>query len=187
MFPSHDATRVSVSGLTNTLCGAPEFRGPSHFIGVATVVAKLFNLVRPTRAYFGCKDFQQVRVIEQMNQDLELGVHVVRCPTVREADGLALSSRNAYLSSQGRTIAPQLYQSLQYGRKLLTSHSKMRPNELCRKVKTSLASVRKFKIDYIELVDPKTLERLNFPHRPALLAACVWLGQTRLIDNILIR
>jgi len=153
---------------------------------VATIVAKLFNIVRPTRAYFGMKDFQQVRVIERMNEDLNFGVKVVRCPTVREADGLALSSRNAYLSREERTAAPLLHQALQRGAKLLRSTPGISPRALCRKVQSVLESNPHFKIDYVELVSPETLQRIGTIRRPALLAAAVFLGKTRLIDNILV-
>ncbi len=108
--PGH-STSVVVSGLTSTLCGSPSSRGPQHFVGVATVVAKLFNILQPTRAYFGMKDFQQLRVIEQMTIDLNLPVRIVRCPTWRESDGLAMSSRNAYLSPLERAQAPRLYRA----------------------------------------------------------------------------
>lgn len=179
-------TEVHVKGLTGTLCGAPTSRGPQHFVGVATVVAKLFNLVRPTKAYFGLKDFQQVRVIEQMTQDLNLGVRVVRCPTLREKDGLAMSSRNTYLTPSERQQAPRLYRALQHGRKLLRSQPQMSPNAVCGQLEKLLKAHPAFKIDYIEMVDSVTLRRLKKPQRSALLAAAVFLGKTRLIDNILI-
>ncbi len=187
MYGNMPLTEVSVKTITDTLCGAPSARGPQHFVGVATVVAKLFNIVRPTRAYFGMKDFQQIRVIEQMNDDLNMGVSIVRCPTVREPDGLAMSSRNAYLSPAERAQAPRLYQALQAGRKLLRSRSRMSPRAVCHKVKSILVSHPSFKIDYIELVDPVTLKRRTESKRPVLLAAAVFLGRTRLIDNILVR
>lgn len=187
MYPDGHATTVTVAGLTDTLCGAPTARGPGHFAGVATVVAKLFAIARPARAYFGLKDFQQVRVIEQMNADLNLGVRVVRCPTVREADGLAMSSRNAYLSAADRRIAPNLYVSLQQGAKSLASHRQMRAKDVVHAVEKSLSRTPEIRIEYVELVDPVSLQRLSIARRPALLAAAVRLGQTRLIDNILVR
>ena len=186
MYPAGFATRVIVSKLTDTLCGALTSRGPGHFEGVATVVAKLFGIVAPTRAYFGLKDYQQVRVIEQMVEDLNLDVKIVRCPTVRERDGLAMSSRNAYLSPAERAVAPQLHVSLQRGAKLLASHRSMRPDEVIRAVEESLSAAPEIRSEYIELVDPKTLEKLAVARRPALLAAAVRLGKTRLIDNILV-
>lgn len=187
MYPSGYATHVTVSGLTETLCGSPSSRGPEHFRGVATVVAKLLNLVRPHRAYFGVKDFQQLRVIEQMNQDLHLGAQIVRCPTVREKDGLAMSSRNTYLSAEERTVAPQFYQALQYGRKLLRSNPNAKPQEVCEKVRSRLASVPLVRVEYVELVDPITLKRLENASHSMLIAGAIHLGPTRLIDNILFK
>ncbi len=186
MYPNGNSTRVRVSNLTDTLCGSPTSRGPEHFVGVATVVAKLFNIVRPTRAYFGMKDFQQVRVIEQMNEDLDLGVRIVRCPTMREPDGLAMSSRNLYLSVSERAQAPRLYRALQLGAKLLTSRARMGPRAVVTKLHELLSAPPAFRIDYIELVDAGTLTRLTSVKRPAVLAAAVFLGLTRLIDNIVI-
>jgi pantoate--beta-alanine ligase len=187
MYASGHSTEVRILGLTDTLCGAPGSRGAAHFSGVATVVAKLFNLIRPARAYFGMKDFQQLRVIEQMTEDLDFGIRVVRCPTLREKDGLAMSSRNSALSPLERAQAPRLYRALQLGRKLLTSRSQMSPQAVCDKLSFLLSAHPSFKIDYIEMVDPVTLQRLKYPkQRSVLLAAAVFLGRTRLIDNILI-
>ena len=183
--PGH-STSVVVSGLTSTLCGSPSARGPQHFVGVATVVAKLFNIVQPTQAYFGMKDFQQLRVIERMTLDLNLPVHIVRCLTLREKDGLAMSSRNAYLSPYERAQAPRLYRALQAGRKLLTSRPFMSPRAVCRNVVSILAAHPPFRIDYVDVVDPVTLQSLGRTRKPALLAAAVTLGKTRLIDNIYI-
>ena len=187
MYPDGFATTVTVAGLTSTLCGAPTSRGPGHFAGVATVVAKLFSVAGPTRAYFGMKDFQQVRVIEQMTADMNLEIQVIRCPTVREKDGLAMSSRNAYLSAADRAYAPRLYLSLQQGAKLLASRHSMRPSAVLGLVKEALSHGSRMQIEYISLVDPRTLQPLAVARRPALLAAAVRLGNTRLIDNILVR
>jgi pantoate--beta-alanine ligase len=150
------------------------------------VVAKLFNLVRPTQAYFGLKDYQQVRIIEQMNEDLNMGITIIRCPTVRDSDGLARSSRNTLLSPQERKVAPLLYAALQRGRKLLRSPRKMSLREFRHQIKSTLLTIPNVKIDYIELVDPKTLHKCESPRAPALLAAAIRLGTTRLIDNILV-
>jgi pantoate--beta-alanine ligase len=132
------------------------------------------------------KDFQQLRVIEQMALDLNVPVRVVRCPTLRESDGLAMSSRNTYLSAEQRLQAPRLYAALQYGRKLLRSEPFMSPRAVCQRVVSTLAAHPPFRIDYIELVDPVTLQPLTKNRRPALLAAAVFLGKTRLIDNVTI-
>ncbi|MCG3205468.1 MAG: Pantothenate synthetase [Elusimicrobia bacterium] len=187
MYGSNHVTEVRVKKLTNTLCGAPRSRGPQHFVGVATVVAKLFNIVRPHKAYFGMKDFQQLRMIEQMTEDLNWDVKIIRCPTLREADGLARSSRNVFLSPRERRQAPRLFQALQQGRKLLTSRAHMSPRAICKKISHLLSVHPSFKIDYIEMVDPATLEPMKVRRRPALLAAAVFMGRTRLIDNILIK
>ena len=182
--PSH-STQVSVAGVTNTLCGAPLSRGPHHFIGVATIVAKLFNIVRPHRAYFGMKDFQQLRVIETLNEDLNFGIQIVRCPTVRESDGLALSSRNVYLTSSQRRAAPRLASSLQYGRNLLRSKPMIHLKVVHQKVKSLIRSIPGSQLDYLELVDPHTLQKLKKNTRPVLIAAAIRMGKTRLIDNVL--
>lgn len=184
MYASHNKTIVGVPALSHVLCGETRFRGPGHFQGVATVVAKLFNIVRPTTAYFGLKDFQQVRVIETMNDDLNFGIKIVRCPTLREPDGLAMSSRNAYLSPRERALAPRLHFALQQGRKLLRSRPKMNPQAVCQYVKKILASTPEFKIEYIELVDPVTLQRPKTLKWPHVMAIAARLGSTRLIDNI---
>lgn len=186
IYPPSFQTKIMVSSLTQNLCGSPRSRGPEHFHGVATVVAILFNQVRPTKAYFGLKDYQQVRVIEQMQNDLNFGIKIVRCPIVREPDGLAMSSRNAYLSSSDRHHAPKLYLALQYGRKLLLSDNKMTPHIALNRVRKRLSSIPNSQIDYVELVDPKTLEHVQARRRPALLAAAVKIRNTRLIDNLLI-
>lgn len=187
MYPPGFTTRVSVPSLNHVLCGEARFRGPSHFDGVATVVAKLFHVVRPTRAYFGLKDFQQVRVIEQMVSDLRIPVQVVRCPTIREKSGLAMSSRNAYLSPSEKEGSALIYAALQRGRKLLTFNgNKLTPRQICGRLTRQLNSQRGFRVEYIELTDPLTLQPLIKRRRPALLAAAVRVGPARLIDNILI-
>lgn len=186
MYASNFQTEVSVSRLSNLLCGRPEFRGSHHFTGVATVVLKLFNIVRPTRAYFGLKDFQQVRVLEQMVRDLNVPVRIVRCPTVREASGLAMSSRNAYLSSTEKMASAQIYAALQRGKKLLTSKPKMTPGQVRHIIIRDLKNVHGFRVEYVELVDSETLQPLTKKTFPALLAAAVRVGPARLIDNLLI-
>ncbi len=187
MYPKDFSTEVFVSGLSKTLCGSIHSRGPGHFKGVATVVTKLMNIVRPTRTYFGLKDFQQVRVIEQLNEDLNLGFKIIRCPTVREPDGLAMSSRNAYLTSAERRYAPQLYQTLLYGRKLLTSHPSKSPDQVQKILKNRLSSIPDVKIDYVELVHPRSLQKVEKNRRPILIAAAVKFKSARLIDNILVK
>ncbi len=187
MYPPGFSARISVPSLSDVLCGRPNLRGSSHFDGVATVVAKLLNIVRPSRSYFGLKDYQQVRVIEQMVVDLKMPVRIVRCPTVREKSGLAMSSRNAYLASQEKDTAARIYAALQHGRKLLTSDgNKLTPGQICREVERQLNAASQFRVEYIELTDPLTLQRLTVRRRPALLAVAVRLGPARLIDNLII-
>jgi len=187
MYHEGFSTQVFVKKLSKTLCGSPTSRGPEHFVGVATVVAKLFNLVRPTRAYFGMKDFQQLRIIEQMNKDLDWGVKIVRCPTVREFDGLAMSSRNIYLSPIERVLAPQIYRTLQQGRKLLTSKPPKSPNLIQNELKKTLLTIPDIKIEYLELVNPVTLQKVQKSKLPILIAAAVKFKSARLIDNILVK
>jgi len=188
MYTSHFSTQITLKSLSNTLCGSPQSRGPGHFIGVATVVAKLFNIVRPKKAYFGLKDFQQLRIIEKMNSDLNLDVKVVKCPTIRAKGGVAHSSRNSYLTLEDQANSHKLYIALQYGRKLLRSRPKLSPNKVIRKVKSTLNKIPHAKIDYIELVDPITLQKvITSSRRPVLLAAAIKFRAARLIDNLLIR
>jgi len=132
------------------------------------------------------KDFQQLRVIEQINLDLHLGAKIVRCQTVREINGLALSSRNDYLPLEDRLNAPKLYKALQNGKKLLKMKPKMSPAKIRSKVKSSLSTIPRTKLDYVELVDPQTLQRVSTPSRPVLIAAAVKFRNARLIDNILV-
>jgi pantoate--beta-alanine ligase len=183
MYPDGFATRIEVSSLTNTLCGPVR---PGHFEGVATVVAKLFQIVQPTRAYFGEKDYQQIRVIGRMVEDLRMPVRLVACPTVREKDGLAMSSRNRYLSARERDEAVKLYQMLYLGRELVEQKIMLDPKKLVRRLTQVLSTIPKVKIEYIEVVDPSTLQPMKRIHRPALLAAAIRIGRTRLIDNVII-
>ncbi len=157
---------------------------PGHVRGVATVVAKLFNIARPTRAYFGEKDFQQLLVVGQMVRDLNFGIEIVPVPTLRETDGLALSSRNAYLSPTERAAAAAIYRALQKGAALAkTGERDVRA--LGRAVDEILASEPLLKPQYVAVVDAQTLQSLeSLGERPARLIAAVFAGQTRLIDNV---
>ncbi|MFP4173220.1 MAG: pantoate--beta-alanine ligase [Candidatus Hydrogenedentota bacterium] len=179
MYPADYATYVDVLGpLTETLCGRSR---PGHFRGVATVVAKLFNAVRPHRAYFGQKDAQQLAVIQRMTRDLDFGIEIVELPIVREADGLARSSRNQYLAPEERERALCIPRALEKGRALMTNGE--RSAETVRQaVRDALAEVDA--VDYVELVDAETLEPLKEIQPPALLAVAARVGETRLIDNI---
>ena len=174
MYPAHSATRVRVAGLSEALEGALR---PGHFEGVATVVAKLFNATEPDRAYFGQKDAQQVAVVKRLALDLDTGVAIVVCRTVREPDGLALSSRNAYLESAERQSASCLSFALdRAARAYKTGERDFK--ELKRAILEVLQAEPLAKIDYVELVDPDTLVP---PGTLAVMA--VRIGKTRLIDN----
>jgi pantoate--beta-alanine ligase len=156
---------------------------PGHFRGVATVVAKLFNIVQPSRAYFGQKDAQQVVVIKRMVADLNMGVEIVVVPTVRESDGLAMSSRNIYLSSRERQAATILFKALTLARQLRQGGEKYA--EKIRRQMTSLIQEEPLaRIDYVSIADAETLEELNLIDRPTLVSLAVRIGKTRLIDNV---
>ena len=181
IYPQGFSTHIEVAGLSDKLCG--KFR-PGHFSGVATVVAKLFNLVSPTRAYFGQKDFQQTVIIKKMTKDLNFDTDIIVCPTIRENDGLAMSSRNAYLDSDQRTAARLLYQCLSKAsdsvKSGITSGKKIR--EMMREVLSSEPLISH--IDYASVYDPETLEEVDEVTSEALFAVAVRIGSTRLIDNI---
>ena len=179
MYPKGYSTYVKVEGLTENLCG--KFR-PAHFRGVTTVVSKLFNIVKPDTAYFGQKDAQQAIVIKRMSEDLNTGIGIKIVPTVREKDGLAMSSRNAYLSSVERAVAPTVYRALQLGRDLIKLGDRDAAGIISemRRMVSPIAS----KIDYISIVDPDNLKDIKKIKGKILIAAAVWIGDTRLIDNI---
>jgi pantoate--beta-alanine ligase len=183
MFPEGFNSQIHVPALENILEGKIR---PGHFSGVATVVAKLFHLVLPTRAYFGVKDYQQVRVIRRMIEDLNLPVHLVACRTVREKDGLAYSSRNRYLSPAQREEAVKIYQALFLGRELVSHKIMLDARRLICRLMQILSTIPKSRVDYLAVLDPVTLEPMKKIRRPALIAAAVRIGQTRLIDNVVI-
>jgi len=182
MYPEGYQTCVEVGKLSEGLCGASR---PGHFRGVATVVLKLFNIVRPDRAYFGRKDYQQLKVIERMVRDLNLPVEIVGMPIVREPDGLAMSSRNAYLSPEEREAALALSKSLSYAQGLL-GKGIVSGEELRRRVEEFIQRETLARIDYVAVVDPETLDRLAEVKDEAVLALAVRIGGTRLIDNALL-
>ena len=180
MYPKGFSTWVEVEGLTQGLCGASR---PGHFRGVCTVVAKLFNICRPDRAYFGEKDAQQLAVIKKMVSDLDIPLAIVPCPTVRESDGLALSSRNVRLSPEARAQAPVLYRALSAALTLVENgerDARRLNDEIC----AVLAEADLAKIDYVEIVDADDLVPVDVLAGPCLIALAVWFGKTRLIDNI---
>ncbi len=180
MYPPGEVTRVSVARLTEGLCGRHR---PGHFDGVTTVVAKLFNIVQPDRAYFGQKDAQQAVVIRRMVRDLTWPLEIVVCPTVREADGLAMSSRNAYLSPGERRQATSLHAALLWGKEQIQAGER-RVMKLTAGMRGRVEAAGPCWIDYIELVDAETLEPLSTAAGACLLALAVRIGSTRLIDNM---
>jgi pantoate--beta-alanine ligase len=173
---------VVVDKLTEGLEGASR---PSHFRGVTTVVAKLFNIVKPTRAYFGQKDAQQAIVIKKVVSDLNMNLEIVALPTVRETDGLAMSSRNDYLSPQERQAATVLYRALCLAQGLWSQGERNAPK--LRQEMTDLIQKEPLAaIDYVSIADPETLEELDEVSPPALLSLAVKIGDTRLIDNVVL-
>lgn len=187
MYPQEIKTTVTVNDLTDRLCGASR---PGHFDGVTTVVSKLLNIVQPAKVYFGMKDAQQVAVVSRMIEDLNMPVEVVPCPIFREPDGLALSSRNVYLTEDERKQALVISQSLKLGTALLLKGST--PQDAIRIMKQNIEQMPDARIDYIELVSfpellpVEPLKPVNEQEKKArlLIAAAVWIGKTRLIDNM---
>jgi pantoate--beta-alanine ligase len=179
VYPSGFATSVTVEDLTSGLCGASR---PTHFRGVTTVVAKLFNMLQPDRAYFGEKDYQQLAVIRRMTRDLDLPVEIVPCPIVREPDGLAMSSRNRFLSPEQRQAAGSLSRGIfRAGEAFRRGERDARAlRGLSRAELVAAAGVR---VDYVELVDATSLTPVERVEEPALLAVAAFVGDTRLIDN----
>lgn len=185
MYPSPTKTKVTVEQVTERLCGASR---PGHFDGVATVVTKLFNIVQPDRAFFGMKDAQQVAVIQQMTLDLNLPVEIVPCPTLREADGLARSSRNVYLSEEERKQAVVLYEALNLARSLAEADKQITAEELKRQIEDKISSAPLARIDYAEVLSYPWLEpvdKLGDAGR-VIVALAVKFGRTRLIDNVIL-
>lgn len=179
MYPDGFETSVRVSGITEGLCG---YYRPGHFDGVTLVVNKLFNIVRPSRAYFGQKDAQQFRVLRKMTEDLNMGIELVEMPIVREADGLAMSSRNVYLSKGERENALALRKAVEYAVEQIKNGRKD-----AFKIKLEATSLmRKYKfvrVQYFEIVDEKTLRSVSEISSKVIVATAAYLGKTRLIDN----
>ncbi len=182
IYPKGFQTHVDVTGLTEGLCGVSR---PGHFRGVTTVVAKLFNLVRPHRAYFGQKDYQQSVVVRRLVADLNFDLDVVVLPTVRETDGLAMSSRNVRLTSQQRQAASILYRSLCRAEERVNAGERS-AKAIIEEVRAMIEAEPLARIEYVALCHPDTLQPLDRIDGPALLALAVRVGETRLIDNVLI-
>ncbi|MFC1509803.1 pantoate--beta-alanine ligase [Candidatus Omnitrophota bacterium] len=183
MYPDGYASYVNVERLTAHLCGKTR---PTHFRGVTTVVAKLFNIVNPHTAFFGQKDAQQLAVIKRMVRDLNIQVDIVGCPIVRESDGLAMSSRNSYLTDDERNHAPILYRSLCAAKELVESGI-TDSKEILDRTRGTLSSAGLLTIEYVELVDPFEMTDVRDVGNGALLAIAGRYGKTRLIDNILLK
>jgi len=183
MYPKDFSTYVEETKLSRYLCGKSR---PGHFRGVCTIVTKLFNIVHPTRAYFGQKDAQQFRVIKRMVRDLNMDVELVECPIVREHDGLAMSSRNIYLSDDERVQALALYNSLKLAENLIKSGERD-AGVVKSAMKEFLSRYDKVKIDYVEIVDEETLEPVKHIEGKVIVAIACWVGKARLIDNVIVQ
>ena len=182
MYPTEAVTYVTVEGLSEKLCGSSR---PGHFRGVTTVVAKLFHIVEPDKAFFGQKDAAQCAIIRRMVQDLNLPIEIVVCPIVREPDGLAMSSRNAYLDPQQRKSALALHRSLMEIKNRFDRGERSASN-LTAAGKELLWQEDGVRLDYLEIVDPSTLDPLAQLNKPALVAVAAFVGTTRLIDNVVL-
>ena len=183
MYPEHYSTYVSVENITNVLCGASR---PGHFRGVATIVTKLFNITMPNIAYFGHKDAQQAIVIKKMAEDLNMNVNIKVMPIVREKDGLAMSSRNVYLSREERIQAQSIYKSLRLAKELF-NNGEVDSKKIVSKMKHVINRQPDAKVDYIKVVDIRDLKDFKKISDKALVAMAVWIGKTRLIDNIVLK
>ena len=183
IYPAQFDSWVEVGKVAERLEGAAR---PGHFRGVTTVVAKLFNIVRPTRAYFGQKDAQQIIVIRKMVTDLDMNLEIVTAPTVREPDGLAMSSRNTYLDSKQHQAALVLNQTLSLAQNLW-SHGAKDAEQIRRKMTALIKQQPLADIDYISIADAETLDELDTVKSPALVLLAVRIGKTRLIDNVVLK
>ncbi|MEH6738872.1 MAG: pantoate--beta-alanine ligase [Sulfitobacter sp.] len=182
MYPSGFATTVSVKGITQSLCGAHR---SGHFDGVATIVTKLFTQTQANKAYFGEKDYQQLQVVTRLALDLDLPIEVIGCPTIREEDGLAMSSRNLLLSDRARTWAPELHRAMEEMVQGLLSggdHASLKAAAIKRIERAGFSE-----IEYLDLRTADKLELVKKPDQPTRLLAAAWLGGVRLIDNIAVQ
>jgi len=182
MYPAGYGSFVEVTGITGKLCGLSR---PDHFRGVTTVVAKLFNIVKPDQAFFGQKDAQQALVIQKMVRDLNMGLEVVTLPIVREADGLAMSSRNVYLNEEQRQAALVLYRSLCAFRDAV-AEGEITVSKLLRGIEEMISSTPGASVDYVEILSVPDLEPLDILNGKCIAALAVRFGRTRLIDNMVV-
>jgi pantoate--beta-alanine ligase len=183
IYPPGYATYVEVEGLSERLCGRSR---PGHFRGVATVVLKLIAIISPDYAFFGQKDAQQAVIIRKMVEDLNLDVEIIVCPIVREADGLAMSSRNRYLNAEERAAATILYKALQQAKQMIEAGTKS-AEKVIQTMRAMIESQPHTRIDYVEIVEATTLEPLTTLTGECLIALAVFVGQARLIDNLVVQ
>ena len=183
MYPEGYATYVNVERLTDNLCGASR---PGHFKGVTTVVAKLFEIVKPDIAYFGWKDAQQAIIIRKMAKDLNMDVEIKILPTIREKNGLAMSSRNAYLSENEREDALSLHRSLKKAEELIAGGERD-SKKIIKAMEETIKTIPTARIDYISVVDTKELKNMKTIFGEALIALAISIGKTRLIDNVIVK
>ncbi|MBN1694995.1 pantoate--beta-alanine ligase [candidate division WOR-3 bacterium] len=183
MYPEGFRTFCEVGELSNKYCGESR---PAHFRGVTTVVLKLFNITKPDIAVFGEKDYQQYIIIKKMTEDLNLPIEIIPSPIIREGDGLALSSRNIYLEKEERIEATVIYESLVMARKMI-DEGEYEVNLLKGKMNELIKSKKHARIDYIEFVDSRTLEKVEKVENPTRILVGVWIGKARLIDNMEIK
>ncbi len=182
MYPEGYLTYVDMGKVTEPLCGLSR---PAHFRGVATIVSKLFNIIKPHKAFFGQKDYQQSVVIKRMVKDLNMDIDIIVLPTVREPDGLAMSSRNSYLSEEERKVSPVLYKSLTIASGMIRDGER-NARKILSAIKRTIEKEPLVSIDYIAMTDSETLEDIDEIKGKTLIALAVRIGKTRLIDNILI-
>jgi pantoate--beta-alanine ligase len=181
MFPEEPLTTVSVRGLSEVLEGPHR---PGHFDGVATIVSKLFAIAGPCSTYFGEKDYQQLLIVRRLVSDLSLPVVVVACPTVREPDGLALSSRNAYMSAEERAAAPALYWSLLAGKRAIEEQGVTSPGDVRAAMREVASREKRLQLDYAEVASPEALTAPDVISGEVRLLIAGRIGNTRLIDNV---
>jgi len=183
MYPEGFSTSIDVGNIGKILCGQSR---TGHFSGVATVVAKLFNIVMPDKAYFGQKDYQQSVIIRKLVRELNFDIEIISCPIIREPDGLAMSSRNAYLSEEERTAATVLSKMLKRGEELIKHHGVSDPVAVGKEMMKIIDSEPLATPDYIEIIDPDTLESVSTIESPVVLCIAARVGATRLIDNMVL-